>query len=68
MYYHISKTRKSPDKPPTVNGAIRMLAKLGGFAGRKSDGDPGMTPIWRGWHKPNELSALWLIMSDETYG
>ncbi|HZO73094.1 MAG TPA: IS4 family transposase, partial [Ktedonobacteraceae bacterium] len=24
-------------------------AKLGGFLGRKSDGDPGWLTLWRGW-------------------
>lgn len=68
MYCHINKIRRPPKTPPTVNDAIRMLAKLGGFAGRKSDGEPGMTPIWRGWHKLTELSEFWLIMSGDTYG
>jgi hypothetical protein len=25
-----------------------MIATLGGFLGRKSDGDPGTTTLWRG--------------------
>lgn len=27
------------------------IAKLGGFLGRKGDGDPGWITIWRGWQK-----------------
>jgi hypothetical protein len=27
----------------------RSVAKLGGFIGRKSDGDPGWQTLWRGW-------------------
>lgn len=27
----------------------RALAKLGGFLGRRSDGEPGWQTIWRGW-------------------
>jgi len=38
-----------PDAPPSLRDAIRMIAKLGGFLGRKSDGEPGTTTIWRGW-------------------
>jgi hypothetical protein len=26
-----------------------MLGSLGGHLGRKCDGEPGMTVIWRGW-------------------
>lgn len=39
----------------TVSQFYRELAKLGGFLGRKSDGDPGWITIWRGWEKLNTL-------------
>ncbi len=35
----------------TVGQFYRELAKLGGFLGRKGDGDPGWITIWRGWEK-----------------
>jgi hypothetical protein len=38
-------------KSLTVGEFYRELAKLGGFIGRKSDGDPGWITIWRGWQK-----------------
>jgi len=68
LYCHVNKTSEVPKRPPTVHEAIRMLARLGGFLGRKNDGEPGMTPIWRGWHKLTELSELWLVISGDTYG
>ena len=37
----------------TVGQFYREVAKLGGFLGRKSDGDPGWMTIWRGWEKLN---------------
>lgn len=39
----------------TVGQFYREVAKLGGFLGRKSDGDPGWITIWRGWEKLNDL-------------
>jgi hypothetical protein len=33
----------------------REVAKLGGFLGRRSDGEPGWITIWRGWEKLNTL-------------
>jgi Transposase DNA-binding/Transposase Tn5 dimerisation domain len=33
----------------TVRQFFRELAKLGGFLGRKGDGEPGWITIWRGW-------------------
>ena len=38
-------------KSLTVGAFYRELAKLGGFIGRKSDGEPGWITIWRGWQK-----------------
>jgi hypothetical protein len=35
----------------TVQQFWRGLAKLGGFLGRKRDGEPGWMTIWRGWEK-----------------
>jgi hypothetical protein len=35
----------------TVRQFYRELAKLGGFLGRRHDGEPGWITIWRGWEK-----------------
>lgn len=39
--------------PPAPNAyqALRAMASLGGFIGRKSDGEPGWRTLWRGWEK-----------------
>ncbi len=37
----------------TVGQFYREVAKLGGFLGRTSDGEPGWITIWRGWEKLN---------------
>lgn len=37
-----------PDSPPSLRDAVRMIATLGGFLGRKGDGEPGITTLWRG--------------------
>ncbi|PHV03800.1 IS4 family transposase [Janthinobacterium sp. BJB412] len=36
-----------PDKP-RLNDVLRLVARLGGFLGRKSDGEPGVKTIWLG--------------------
>lgn len=56
----ITKTGEPPQKPPSVREAVRMIAKLGGFLGRKNDGEPGMTYIWRGWEKLALIAEFWL--------
>jgi Transposase DNA-binding/Transposase DDE domain len=35
----------------TVGRFFRELAMLGGFIGRRRDGEPGWITIWRGWEK-----------------
>jgi len=39
----------------TVGQFYREVAKLGGFLGRKGDGEPGWITIWRGWEKLNHF-------------
>ncbi len=34
-----------------VRDFVRGVAKLGGFLGRKSDGDPGVKTLWRGYQR-----------------
>lgn len=36
-----------PDKP-RLNEVLRLVARLGGFLGTKSDGKPGVKTIWLG--------------------
>lgn len=46
----------------TVYSFFREIAKLGGFLGRKSDGEPGWQTIWRGYRKmQSQLDAMKLI-------
>ncbi|PWF47965.1 IS4 family transposase [Massilia glaciei] len=40
--------KKMPTAPPTLNEILRLIAQVGGFLGRKSDGEPGVKTIWRG--------------------
>ncbi len=39
----------------TVGQFYREVAKLGGFLGRKGDGEPGWITLWRGWDKLNNF-------------
>jgi hypothetical protein len=44
----VLKDKKLLSKPPSLRTAIRAIASLGGFIGRKSDGEPGPETIWKG--------------------
>ena len=48
LYRITHKTNKLPEHPPTIREIVVALAKMGGFLGRKSDGEPGVKVLWRG--------------------
>lgn len=48
VLYAAAREETPPEEPPTLREAVRMTAKLGGFLGRKSDGEPGTITLWRG--------------------
>ena len=52
----MNKSPKEPTNPPTLNQATRMVATLGGFQGRKSDGEPGSNTLWRGLQRLDDIT------------
>jgi Domain of unknown function (DUF4338)/Transposase Tn5 dimerisation domain/Transposase DNA-binding len=60
-----AKHRKRPANAPapTLREAIRMVAKLGGFIGRKSDGEPGTETLWRGLLCLDGMTVGWRLAS-----
>ena len=50
-----------PKQPPTVRQAVRWIAGLGGFMGRKGDGEPGPITLWRGLQRLNDLTNMWRL-------
>jgi hypothetical protein len=45
-----------PKEPPTLREAILRVAALGGFLGRKSDGQPGAECLWRGLQRLDDIT------------
>jgi hypothetical protein len=45
----------NPKKTLTVRDFVRGVARLGGFLGRKRDGDPGVRSLWRGYQRLQDL-------------
>jgi len=46
---YILAKKKPPSSPPTLREVIRQIAMLGGFLGRKGDGEPGVKTLWLGF-------------------
>jgi hypothetical protein len=51
-----------PRSPPTLMEMTRMAARLGGFLGRKGDGDPGTKSLWLGLQRLDDITSMWKIM------
>ena len=45
---YVLNKKKPPKTPPSLNAVVRLIAQLGGFLGRKSDGEPGAKTLWLG--------------------
>jgi len=58
LYCHIHQTTVLPAQPPPLAQAVRWIAQPGGYLGRKSDGPPGATVLWRGFQRLIDLTAM----------
>lgn len=63
LYCRVNKTPKLPKKEPTMKEMIMLLAKLGGFLGRKQDANPGVKVIWRGLSILSEITQIYCILT-----
>lgn len=50
-----------PEKPPKLREAMHMVASLGGFLGRKNDGEPGTQTLWLGLQRLDDITKMWKI-------
>jgi hypothetical protein len=58
---HMRRADPAPT-PVDLRTAVRWIAQLGGFLGRRSDGEPGVQTLWRGYRRLEDLTALWEIL------
>lgn len=52
--------RAIPAKPINIRTATRLVAMLGGFQGRKGDGEPGAETLWRGIQMLDAICIGWI--------
>ena len=57
LFRAANRTKEEPEVPPPIDEAVRLIAKLGGRIGAKSDGLPGLKVIWIG------LNNLFLLLA-----
>jgi len=51
----VRRWTKAKNKRLTVREFVRGVAKLGGFLGRKHDGEPGTRALWRGYQRMQDM-------------
>jgi hypothetical protein len=57
--YLVTQRKLPPEQPPSLDTMVRMVATLGGFLNRKSDGFPGPKTLWIGLQRvPDFVLAL----------
>ena len=61
--YVVVAQRRPPDRAPPLAEAVKLLARLGGYLGRKHDGMPGPKPIWVGMQRLHDL--VWALSSHQ---
>lgn len=68
--YLVTQRQTPPEQPPSLNTMVRLVASLGGFLNRKSDGFPGPKTLWIGLQRAADfvlaLEAQRAV--GETYG
>ena len=51
----VSTQTRAPEQVPSLNTILRMIASMGGFLARKSDGEPGPQTIWIGLQRTRDF-------------
>jgi hypothetical protein len=61
LWCRLHSRPEPPQEPPTLHQAVRWIAELGGFLGRKRDGEPGMETLWRGFAHLTEATIMYTV-------
>lgn len=62
LYVHSKGVTEPSAQPPSVAQAVLWIAQLGGFLARNGDGYPGVTVLWRGWRRLQDMVAIWSLL------
>lgn len=68
LWCYMREQARPPRRSPTVRQAVRWMAQLGGFLGRRHDGEPGPIVVWRGLQQLRAITAAWKRFGHEKCG
>lgn len=57
-----------PARPPSLRELTRWVAGLGGFLGRRGDGEPGVKVLWRGLMRLHDITLGFTLTSPALVG
>jgi Transposase Tn5 dimerisation domain/Transposase DNA-binding len=58
VYATVTK-QPPPAEPPSMKTIVRLIGSLGGWLGRKCDGEPGPKAMWVGMQRMTDLALGW---------
>ena len=61
LHCFLNKTKTVPKTPPTMREMTRSLAQLGGFLGRKGDGEPGPKALWEALERLVDIAGMYRL-------
>jgi hypothetical protein len=53
-----------PVTPPDLRTVVRQIARLGGFLGRRGDGEPGVQTLWRGLCRLHDMVTGYRLLTE----
>ena len=62
LYGAIHHGPTPPEAPPSLDQAVRWIAPLGGFVGRRRRDQPGAETLWRGFQHVTDLTTMYHMM------
>jgi Transposase DNA-binding/Transposase Tn5 dimerisation domain len=57
--YAVVKGETPPEQAPSLGVLVKLIAALGGYLGRPSDGPPGPKAMWVGMQRMTDLALGW---------
>ena len=64
--YAVMKEQLPPSPPPPLGEMVTLIAKLGGYLGRKGDSPPGPKAMWIGMQRMTDLALGWRAHADRS--
>ena len=63
LWAFVHRAAALPATVPSIRTIMRMIASLGGFLGRKGDGEPGTQTLWLGLQRFDDIVTAWLVFN-----